>query len=285
MRKITVRLGLCGALLLLHISCLSQKPFGPAEQISSVNKEQIPEASGIAASVAHPGLLWVHNDSGDKPRLFLIDPKTGEIKSTLFLSGIENRDWEDLCTGPGPDGTPHIFVGEIGDNRRVYDSKHIYYFPEPKQYNTVDSVSEFGTYSFNFPDQNRDSEALAVDPRTRDIWLFSKWEPRVTVYRIPFLDGNYGDVEEIGKIGFTLVVAADFARNGNEMLLKTYEYMFYFKKEEGQNWGDVLKGSSVNLPYKVEKQGESVAWEYTDAGYYTLSEQIPDLYYYPRSAE
>ena len=265
-------------------SCYAQKSFTRGEVISSASIEELPEASGLAPSHVNPGMIWTHNDSGDLPRIFLLEPATGRILSTVYLEGIENRDWEDIATGPGPDGTPYVFIGEIGDNRRVYDKKHIHYFPEPKLNSEVDTIREFGTYSFNLPDEKRDSEALTIDPETRDILLFSKWEPRVVVYKIPFREGDYGQIETLGKVGFTLVVAAEISPAGNELLLKTYEYIFLITREEGQSWAEAILGnSSKSLPYKVEKQGESICWDMDAKGYYTLSEQVPELYYARRS--
>lgn len=46
--------------------------FARAERTGSLHNEAIDEASGLAASWRHEDLLWVHNDSGDEPRLFLM---------------------------------------------------------------------------------------------------------------------------------------------------------------------------------------------------------------------
>ena len=271
-------------LLLCGSSCIAQKQFSKGDILSELPVEQIPEASGLAPSHVNEGLLWTHNDSGDTPRIFLIDPKTGEIVSTVTLQGVDNRDWEDISTGPGPDGTPHIFVGEIGDNRRVYDKKHIHYFPEPENPHQNHTVSVFMTYSFNLPDETRDSEALTVDPVSGDLYLFSKWEPRVNLYRIPKEGDGYGAIEEIGKVGFNLVTAADISPKGDAILVKTYEYVFLIEKDKDQTWSEAIKTNQArSQPYKVEKQGESICWDISGAGYYTLSEQNPAIYYAPRS--
>ena len=40
---------------------------------ATVTHPPLNELSGIARSRAYPGIWWVHNDSGDEPRLFAID--------------------------------------------------------------------------------------------------------------------------------------------------------------------------------------------------------------------
>src|SRR5579871_1516352 len=73
------------------------------------------EASGIAASTHYPNMLWTHNDSGNPNDIFLID-STGTIRGRWFISNGSNRDWEDICIGPGPvAGVHYIYLGDIGD--------------------------------------------------------------------------------------------------------------------------------------------------------------------------
>ena len=60
----------------------------------------------------NPDLLWVHNDGGDKSRVFLID-KDAHVKATVWFDKVNHRDWEDMATGPGPvDGKTYVYVAE-----------------------------------------------------------------------------------------------------------------------------------------------------------------------------
>ena len=63
------------------------------------------EVSGITPSRAHPGTWWVHNDSGDAPRIFRIDERA---------QVVDALDWEDISSGP--DGS--VWVADTGDNFR-----------------------------------------------------------------------------------------------------------------------------------------------------------------------
>src|SRR4051794_31240901 len=52
----------------------------------TVTDPAIDEASGIAASRANPGRWWVHNDSGDSARFFLID-HAAKVTATVDVDG------------------------------------------------------------------------------------------------------------------------------------------------------------------------------------------------------
>jgi len=53
--------------LLLCVSELASQ-----EQIAVVQDKRIDECSGLASSDLKSDAVWIHNDSGDKPRLFLV---------------------------------------------------------------------------------------------------------------------------------------------------------------------------------------------------------------------
>ena len=75
--------------------------FLPAVQAGVIRSELMREISGIVASRQNPGVLWVHNDSGDRPRIYAIDTK-GDLLGICNVGGATERDWEDIAIGPGP---------------------------------------------------------------------------------------------------------------------------------------------------------------------------------------
>ena len=54
------------------------------------------EISGIVASWTTSGVLWLHNDSGDKSCLFAVD-YLGVQLGTYLLSDVNAVDWEDIA--------------------------------------------------------------------------------------------------------------------------------------------------------------------------------------------
>lgn len=264
----------------------AQVVFAPALAKGTINQSYVDEASGLAASINRPDFLWTHNDSGDEARLFLINHQA-EVINEYHLKGAKNRDWEDIATGPGPDPSyNYIYVGDIGDNRALYKTKIIYRLKEP----TVESpqnIEEYDKIEFEYPDGKRDAESLFVDPQTKDIYIMSKREDQIGIYvaSYPQSTSEVIMLKKLGKVPFYNTVAADISADGEEILLKTYSEIRYWKRN-GRSIADTLLSSSRVIPYKPEPQGEAIAFAKNGSGFFTLSEKRngvePVLYYYKR---
>jgi hypothetical protein len=269
--------------------------FGARINLGLVEYGGIDEASGIAASRKTDGVVWAHNDSGDLPRIFAIGAD-GRHLGTFTLNGISARDWEDIAAGPGPvKGEMYLYIGEIGDNGARYNLKHIYRFPEPD----IDpdgapakkSIGTFDRITYRYPDGNRDAETLMVDPRTSDIYIVSKREDMVRVYRLPYPQATDKTVipKHVATLDLTSTNGGDISPDGSEILIKNYTSIFYWKLPES---GDLWRAFDTKphvVPYIPEPQGEGVAWKPDGSGYYTLSEEKSGrpayLYFYPRTGE
>jgi hypothetical protein len=74
---------------------------------SVVRDRRLDELSGIAVSPDQPGVLFVHNDSGDSSRFFAIGPD-GALKAIFHFEGeptarLDARDYTITpCTDPLP---------------------------------------------------------------------------------------------------------------------------------------------------------------------------------------
>jgi hypothetical protein len=237
--------------------------------------EKLPEASGLAVSVVNPGSLWSINDSGNAAEVYLIDT-TAHIKLTCKLN-VENRDWEEVAVGPGPiEGKTYVYVGEIGDNNAIYDTKYIYRFEEPIADQPIKNVTLVDTLKIRMSDGKRDTEAMLIDPFTKDLYLISKREDSVGVYKVsqPF-SKQLMTAQKVATIPFFKVVAGAFSPDGTEILLKDYDHVYYWKRSKDEPLEAVLLRKPEELPYKREAQGEALAWKLDGSGYYTLSETNP----------
>jgi hypothetical protein len=286
---------------LLAIMCSSQEEYlevnislfsGPYN-MGKVENDEIDEASGLAASRINTNMLWTHNDSGDEARVFLMTDSAKHV-GVFYLAGAKWRDAEDIAIGPGPDETlSYIYLGDIGDNWAKNEIKQIYRFPEPnvtgRKIPITDTISNYDVIHYRYPDRIRDAETLMIDPKTRDIYIVSKREINVVMYKMayPYQPNDTITLEIIGNLPLSIIVAGDISPDGSEVLLKSYNEIYYYKLEPGEGIESILHKPPVKLPYAVEPQGEAIAWKADGGGYYTVSEEllrIPAvLYYYERN--
>jgi len=277
------------------VSCVvkesSNAGFSHGTKLAELKHKKLHEVSGLAASINNPGLFWTHNDSGNGADVFLLDQKA-EVKRIYTLQGIDNRDWEDICVGPGPDSTKnYVYVGEIGDNDGSHLLKYIYRFEEPLETPGEDNVMiiDFDTIAFKLPgDERKDTEALLIDPRSKDLYVITKNEEPVSVYQIkyPYSTKDTITSDFVGSIPVTKIVAADLTADGGELLMKNYSHIFYWKNAENKSVPELLKERPQEVPYETEPQGEAIAWARDKSGFYTLSERSKGsksfLYFYKR---
>lgn len=290
----TAALGYCTAAILFFAAMANAQSL-ERKDCGLIEFNAINEASGIAASWRNPGILWTHNDSGDRNRLFALD-STGSHRGVFILSGARNRDWEDIAVGPGPvKGQSCIYIADIGDNKSKHYTKYIYRVAEPEVKSAARSgttvLGSVATFAFQYPDGNRDAEALLVDPLTQDIYIVSKREERVHVYRAswpqPFSETGFRSVtllEFICELPASWINAGDISPDGRRVLLKNPSTLFLWERNGERPLEAVFQQAPEMLPYIQEPLGEAVCWQVNGNGYYTISEEIyhipARLYYY-----
>ncbi|MEL6534316.1 MAG: hypothetical protein AAFQ98_02830 [Bacteroidota bacterium] len=262
--------------------------FSGATAIRTISEPEMVEISGLVASRQYPGYLWVHNDSGDEPRLFCLDDQ-GNLVGIFQVEGIALRDWEDITIGLGADSVWYLYIGEIGDNAAIHDELYIHQIVEPDP-TQPGPVPVAGTMSFVYPDGARDAETLMHDPVTDELWVVSKREDRVAIYHLGAFTTSHITADKASfTLPFTLAVAGDISPAGDEILIKKYDTVYYWSREPAQSILEVLEQTPKYLIYQEEPQGESIAWAEDSMGYYTLSEMrnevTPVLYYHRRLDE
>ena len=281
-------------IIVLTSSLILSQEFGSRIDSGIIESSEIREASGIAASRKNSGVFWTHNDSGGMGRIFAFDSH-GKHLGYYYISGIQNRDWEDIAVGPGPiEGEQYIYIADIGDNSVRYDNKYVYRILEPKvsaEQTPVDTIL-YGVERlvFQYPDGNRNAETLMVDPISLNIYIVSK-EANTKVYRLawpytfysaPTL--NVDTLEVIASLPFgDSATGGDISPSGTELLIKSSRVIYYWERGTGETIEEALTDEIQTVPYFIEDQGEAVTWASDSSGYYTISEGLyPHLYFYPR---
>lgn len=285
------------SVLLVLLSCFSKDSapgpsdaFRHARKVAALTYKTLDEASGLAASITNPGYLWAHNDSNSGPEVFLLDTVLN-VRLTCVLKNIENRDWEDIAVGPGPDPTKnYVYVGEIGDNLAKHTYKYIYRFEEPKLTSgqTQVDITNFTTLCFRLEDKKKDTETLLLDPGTKDLYVITKREEPVHVYQLkyPYDGGDTLVARNVAALPLTQLVSGDILAASGEIVLKNYKKIYYWPNESHLPPVSALAELPQEVPYEEEPQGEAIAWRRDGGGFYTLSEtkgkKKTYLYFYER---
>lgn len=248
------------------------RDLGPPQVVGTVAEPLLNEVSGLAVSRRHPGVLWVHNDSGAGATLWAITT-AGVVVATLELAGAEAFDWEDAALGPGPGGD-YLYVADTGDNLLARPSAVLYRVAEPA---ALGGAMQAGAEALRvtYPGGPQDVEALFVDPATGDVYLIAKvLLAPAPVYRVPASAWEGGEVvaEQVGSLDLGLLpaTAADVAPEGTVVAVRTYAAVLLFARPAGETFAAALTGRPCRAPAPPEAQGEAIGWD--GGGYLTIGE-------------
>jgi len=266
-------LPMLAVLSLLPASLTGQVPWeyrAPTEarRTASIAARDLTEASGLAASSAHPGVLWTIQDSGNRPDVFAIDT-AGAVLGRWRVSGVRNVDWEAMSIGPcGPRSC--IYVGDTGDNseRRGVVSVHRFAEPLPANARGGGRIEEVESLNFRYPDGAHDTEALVVR-ESGEILLVSKGRSGgIRAYRLPASAWGSGErvtAELIGILplpldGLTgLVTDAALHPDGATLVVRTYATLYFFDLGAEGRPDPAARPVACGI-LGLELQGEGVTW-------------------------
>ncbi|MFH8474688.1 WD40 repeat domain-containing protein [Streptomyces sp. NPDC018000] len=238
------------ALLLLAGASPAAASGDGADRSFVIEDPRIAESSGLAASRAHPGIYWTHNDSDDGPYVYAVDSRTGKIVATITMRGVgQPRDVEAISLGP--DG--NLYVGDIGDNLNgSWDHVWIYRFPEPKV--LKDATVRATQFDVKYADGARNAEALMVHPKTGRVYIASKNEDGGGLYEGPaeLATGRTNVFRRVGEVPW--VTDGAFSPDGKELVLRSYFSARGYAFENGRLGAD----HTVQAP--LQRQSESVTY-------------------------
>ncbi len=273
--------------------------YGEPEAICTLKDDRIAEASGIAASRRTPGMYYVHNDSGDRPRVFLVD-RTGRTRLTIQLKNARHVDWEDISLAPGSEpGKFDVCVADIGDNRARRGELIIYRFPE------VDPAAADGpvveaqavAYRIAYADGPADAEAFVVHPQTGDGYVLTKrLDGACHVYKLaaPWNPKERTVLPKVATLRFpkvmllqTMVTAADISPDGHRLATRSYLCGWEWRLPATTDKGDferIFGTKPTRLELAVEPQGEALCYAADGRALLTVSETPPAVLYETRAA-
>ncbi|MCM2576847.1 hypothetical protein [Streptomyces meridianus] len=216
----------------------------------TIEDRRITESSGLAASRAHPGIYWTHNDSDDGPYVYAVDGRSGRTVATVTLRGVDPRDVEAISVGPGG----QVYVGDIGDNLGgTWPEVWIYRFREPAE--LKDTTVTPVRHTVRYDGGPRDAESLMVHPRTGRVYIVSKHQDGGGLYE--------GPAELVPNGGNTFLRKADvglwatdaaFSPDGSRLVVRGYFEARMYRWRDGR----ITKLGEPALP--MQRQGESVTF-------------------------
>lgn len=255
------------------------KLFNTIPVVNDLARTDLLEISGVAASRINPGILYIHNDSGNANQVYLTNGN-GDNVGTLTLTPVGNRDWEDIAVGQGPaPGKNYVYIGDIGDNHSQYPSVLIYRFPEPdltgKTLPVTMNIDSLDIIELKYPDGPRNAETLMVDPLTKDIYIASKESniSKVYVARYPQSTKVPTVMTPVVQLYMDKATAGDISPDDTEILLRNNGQIWYWKLPVGTSVSAGLLTAPQIAPYaNNEPQGEGICFAADGSGYYTDTE-------------
>lgn len=123
---------------------------------STLSHPSLREVSGLVVGSRFPEVLWVHNDSGNEPRLFAISlggqevmPEGFEVEAYpgIEVKGAELVDWESIARNGDK-----LYICDMGNNLNARRHLGVYEVKEPNPY--TDTEAEVLKYfEVTYPDQ------------------------------------------------------------------------------------------------------------------------------------
>jgi hypothetical protein len=263
------------------------------------------ELSGLVLSRSQPGVLWTHNDSGDRPRVLAV-AADGRLLGDVALTGAENVDWEDVAIGRGPASVAGarrrsgatapagarrrpsatapagaLFVADIGDNLARRASVAVYRVAEPRVGGAgAATTAAASRIELRYPDGPRDAEALLVDPSDGALVIVAKsFSGTAGVYVADRLTAaaTPATLRRSGRLSLgagEAVTAGDVSGDGRTIVLRTYDRAFVWARRDGERVDAALarRPCVARADLLVEGQGEALALSRAGDAFYTVPE-------------
>ena len=232
----------------------------PWTEVCRFDDRRLTEISGMATSLIHDNVVWVHNDSSDAARLYALDLQTCDTVSELRLRGVQARDFEGLASTRNARGRAALWVGDIGDNRDSWPFVTLHRVWEPKTLGT--RSRRVKSWDFTYPDRPHNAETLMVSGRS--VWVATWQLATGGVYSVP-LRRTVASAERLDDVG-PLTTDGSIHPDERGYVLRDYlDVHFYVGLPPGR------KVATFALPRQV--QGEAITWTSDGTGLLIASEE------------
>lgn len=235
------------------------------------------ELSGLVLSRSQRRVLWAHNDSGDRTRIFALAPN-GRLRAQVTVTGAAHVDWEDIATGPMRGPGDALYIGDIGDNPATRPEVVVYRVREPRLPAGALSAAA-DRMALRYPDGAHDAEALLVDPSSGALVVVTKDSGGIAgVYVAGRASPSSTTVmRRAGRVSLGTgepITAGDLSADGRTVVLRTYDRAFVWSRRPGQPLASALRRRpcAARADLLAEGQGEALALTRDGRAFYTVPE-------------
>lgn len=242
-----------------------------------ITDSRLNEASGLAASLKHPGVVYTHND--EKGPILAISTSTCKTVGAFTVNGLRSDPDPEAITLDHTTGK--IWFGDIGNGHPTQPKsmtdksptiKHpgwparIVVFTEPDKLSGSISAQAI---DITFPGGDKNAEALLVNPKTGQGYIITKYASS-GVYKLPY-PLKSGRATDTGVRIPQWVTDATFTPDGKQVLIRYRtatdpapdKVLVY----DAATWKQVGTIAVPNVP-----QGESITAEKGGAAFFIGSE-------------
>ena len=260
--------------------------YGPPRQLAEIDNKDIDESSGIAVSIRNRDSFWTHNDSGDRPCLYLID-RSGETLADIRIKGARAKDWEDIASFKWG-GSVYLIVGDTG--KSIGSPRNtLYIVNEPVINPRIKTIGPTIIIKFKYEDRHHDCESIAVDPVLGKIYLVTKSannkdrECRVYELPIPTTKGEFElTAQAIAVLKIPQTTAMDISPDGLRAIVLTYGDAYEYTRDIDETWSEAFARGPRRIKMPKRKQGESICYGPDGKTLYLTSEgKTPPLWEVP----
>jgi hypothetical protein len=271
----------------------SAEDLAPLKVVTRLPAGPNRESSGIVRSRKQPDVFWVHNDSGDEPRLYPIHRDGSAYRSAdhpdvpgVSIEGATHIDWEDMTTLA--DGT--LAIADLGNNGNARKDLAIYVVDEPAA--TASRSIAARRIAVRYPDQtefppprsnlNFDCEAIFSVGQTIHVLTKHRSGSRTKLYRLdPRQAGPVSTLTLLGDFDIGgMVVAADCDVTGKRLLILTMQRIWLFERDDLET--PIFQGRVSSRPYFLP-QAEAIC--FADDETALLTDEITDSLFELRLGE
>lgn len=231
---------------------------------------RLSEASGVAASRKHNGVLYTHNDGDNRqPLVYAINASNAAIISALRLFPAENHDWEDIAVGPCGKSSC-IFIGDSNSHK-------IYRVEEPEFVYSDQILTDVAVVQIVW---SHGLDTLMVDQHG-DVYIVQSHTSHVRkVGRLPHDQWNSTQVVQLHTINLPDLdlpdnspTSGDISPDGTQILLLSLHKVHYWIVPQGGNVMDTIKHHPIALlPITPHGATEGICWDTNGRNYYVVEE-------------